>query len=205
MRNTVLVFDIDSTLADNSARAELLARVCTVCLGAYEGAIAHRAAFCETCQTHTKPKIIQGTWDKFMDPEAFAMDVPVAGAAEFVAHCRELGYTIVYLTGRHERGREATEAWLNQHMSRAPTEQLIMRDADNTPASQMKEKLFLKFRGEFGYPRNAGPPSYIFFEDDPHVFDVYQRYGIVLKCPEAFTMGILNPRGDNRPEPTIKQ
>lgn len=201
MHNTVLVFDIDSTLADNSQRAALLARVCTVCLGSYDTAIGHRTAFCETCQKHTKPKITQGTWDKFMDPKAFAMDVPILGAAEFVDDVRALGYTIVYLTGRHERGREATEAWLNLHVKRAPTERLIMRDADNTPASQMKEKLFLRLRLDIEKAHSA---QFIFFEDDPHVFDVYRGYGIVLKCPEAFTLGILNPKGDKLPEPVVK-
>lgn len=204
MHNTVLVFGIDSTLADNSARAELLARVCTVCLGKYSTPIGHRTAFCDTCRKYTKPKIVQGTWDKFMDPAAFAMDVPVLGAAEFVKHVRELGYTIVYLTGRHERGRAATKEWLNLHMGRTNGEELVMRDADNTPASQMKEKLFLRLMRVLESGHRI-PNQYIFFEDDPHVFEMYRQYGFVLKCPEAFTLGILNPEGDKMPEPTIKE
>ena len=137
-----------------------------------------------------------------MDPKSFAMDVPVLGAADFVEHVRELGYTIVYLTGRHERGREETMKGLNQQMRRIPIERLVMRNADNTPASQMKEKLFLGLQRDLDAAH--GRQHYIFFEDDPHVFDTYRQYGIVLKCPEAFTQGILNPPGDKLPEPTVK-
>lgn len=200
MRNTVLVFDIDSTLADNTKRAALLARVCTVCLGTYSTPIGHRTAYCDTCGKHTRPKITQGTWDLFMDPEAFAMDTPVVNSPEFLKHARTLGFSIVYLTGRYESGRLATESWLNLHVDRAPTEVVYMRDEANVPASQMKEKLIQRCQTDFGNDVN-----FIFFEDDPHVFDMYRAYGLVLKCPEAFTLGILDPAGDKRPEPTIKE
>jgi hypothetical protein len=27
---------------------------------------------------------------------------------------------------------------------------------------------------------------FIFFEDDPHVFPVYDKYGLVIRCPQGY-------------------
>ena len=84
------------------------------------------------------------------------------------------------LTGRPERYRAATEAWLREHFSFLTRYHLFMRpDGDYTKASIFKERVLQsKLIAEELEP--------IFIDDDLRNAEMYSRYGIFLKAPECW-------------------
>lgn len=186
----IFIIDIDSTIADNSHRVGMLEKTCKVCLGPVPP--KHRAP-CPNCGSRTN-KIKQSSWDKFLMPELVAKDFPVVEAQRCIRGLKERGIEHHYLTGRNDGLREVTHSWLVEHFGfDAGTQQLIMRDKNmhNVSASDYKEMAFTKFAEQ----RDANT-NYIFCEDDEYVFSMYEKYGLVLRCPEAWSSFL--PIGENR-------
>lgn len=163
--NTICIVDIDTTLANNDHRAALLTR----------GPDGH---------------ITRESWDEFLRTERLALDAPQKHACEVLDYMRSHNYGIVFLTGRSEMHREVTEAWLTVHMNWVRRyEPLVMRQSKHTgmSASQYKELAFKEFLDSY----EVWSSTFLFFEDDPHVLPVWQKYGLVFKCPEAWEF--MNP------------
>lgn len=178
---TVFVIDIDTTIANNDHRAALLEKECMVCLSKVG---SEQRAVCPNCGS-TDHKISQSSWDSFLDPEQLRLDTPVTKAQDVLYKMRELGMEFHFITGRNESLRDVTEDWLKEHFGwDMDRESLIMRPQkhSNTAASTYKEdalKTLIK-------DRNLKNARFIFMEDDPFVFRMYQQYGIVIKCPEGW-------------------
>lgn len=84
-------------------------------------------------------------WDAFF--AAAPQDAPLPEGRSAVEQAVADGCTPVYLTGRPERCRAATLAWLAQHSF--PTGDLHMRpDADRRPARQFKVEVLRTLAGE---------------------------------------------------------
>lgn len=68
-------------------------------------------------------------------------------------------------------------------------EPVLMRPAvgADLPASQMKEQMFLDFVNTFGLQEHP----FLFFEDDRYVQGIWQKYGQVFICPQAWEF--MNP------------
>jgi predicted secreted acid phosphatase len=152
----VHVFDIDRTLADGTVREKL-------------------AGF--TGRSHTREQ-----WDIFLTPENLAKDTPYEKAQHYVNKLRDSGAKILYVTGREESVRKPTVEWLEKHYSMHDSEKLIMRNTEEfkLKATEYKEKIanWLKNRYE--------DSTFIFYEDDLHILQMYSKYGVVLRCPEAW-------------------
>lgn len=99
----VVVFDVDGTIADETHRAVIA------------------------------PWNLRGTdgagaaWDAYY--AGVHDDTPIAAMFSMARALAEFGYRIVLATGRPERLRAATEAWLDRH-NFPPTHDLLMRPAD---------------------------------------------------------------------------
>jgi hypothetical protein len=104
-------------------------------------------------------------WNAFFD--AAAAD-PVLPEGRAVVDRLAGGHEIVYLTGRPERTREATEAWLERHD--LPRGRVVMRrEGDRRPARVVKPRLLAALaRG-----RAVG----IVVDDDTEVCAAYEREG----------------------------
>lgn len=180
---TVHIFDIDSTIADNSHRARLLEKICAICLS--KKSDGHHAP-CHTCGMETEDIIDQAAWDKFFDPVLVGQDVPIDGAQRYISRLRSLNQEIHFLTGRSEADvRRVTQQWLRNHFNKTDQEELIMRPRheEELKASMYKEAAFLRFRNSRSYPKDT---LFYFYEDDTHIVNMYNQYGIVVKCPEAW-------------------
>ncbi|NJL53679.1 hypothetical protein HC928_00030 [bacterium] len=174
--SVVAIIDIDTTLADNDHRAALLK---------YEG-----------------ESIAQESWDQFLREDLMRLDKPVEHARNVLDFMRAHDYQLVFLTGRNERLNEVTSYWLQQHMGWDPLrEPLIMRPMMHkaVPASVFKEEAFLSFVRDNQLERS----NFLFFEDDSYVLHVWQKYGLVFKCPEAWAS--LNPVTLEGNEPAWKR
>lgn len=104
-------------------------------------------------------------WDAFF--RAAPYDEPLA---EGFAVVRELAtrYEIVYLSGRPERIREATQRWLTKHD--APEGRLVLRrDHDRRPASVMKLATLRKLAKQ--------NPVAVAVDDEPAVCEAYETAG----------------------------
>ncbi len=180
--NTVHIFDIDTTIADNKHRANLLNRICIVCL-ASKG--TERRAICPTCNIETESQTSQEDWDAFFDPELVIKDVPNAKALVYADKLRAKDATIHFLTGRSEPARVVTELWLKTKFNKQDSETLIMRPNEEYGllASKYKERAWSRLCQENGYKRDT---LFYFYEDDPHVINMYGSHGIVIQCPEAW-------------------
>lgn len=191
---TVFIIDIDTTIANNDHRAELLEKQCMVCLGPMDK--VHRPT-CKGCGS-TDYKISQSSWDNFLSPELMRKDPPEEKAQDVIHRMRELGMEFHFITGRNERLREVTEEWLHEHFGHDPArESLIMRGPahKNSSASSYKEDAFQQLKQERGLTDCA----FVFMEDDPYVFRMYQRHGIVIKCPEGWEHWMPPPGTGHEP------
>lgn len=154
----ILLVDIDGTLADNS----------------------HRQGFLQSTKKD---------WDSFYDPELMAKDAPIEVAMEVVPRLiAKPDLHFAFLTGRPERTRSVTMAWIARHIGCIATipssnegPHLLMRpDGDHRRADVYKEEwiLFLKKRGK----------PIVFIDDDERNTEMYRKHGIFLKAPECWSV-----------------
>ncbi len=197
----VAIFDIDSTLADNDHRAELLEEYCVACL--------HRPfpkdvpnAECINCGG-TSAKITQESFDAFLEPELLAKDPLIPGALKVLEKLRSHDVEIHFITGRNEKNTgDVTKAWLRDHVGwDSSKEKLMMRQQEDSglSASLYKERALQRLHKE----ADLEGALLVFFEDDPHVFNVYNKYGIVIQCPHAWDL--LIPEGASAPERALRR
>ncbi len=131
-------------------------------------------------------------WVSFMNPDLMAEDSPYPYAREGLNYLRSHGYEIIFLTGRNERHRLVTEAWLNKHMDRQILDETVLmrgKPYENTAASEYKEAQLLHLKKHYienTYSDLDHPYSLTFFEDDPFVARMYRKHGIVHKAPECW-------------------
>ena len=105
-------------------------------------------------------------WDAFF---AGIPDDEVLPEGRAVADRLAGDHDIVYLTGRPERTRAATEEWLIRH--RLPRGELIMRrDGDRRPARVTKPALLRRYAA-------AGRRVAAVVDDDPAVCDALEKQG----------------------------
>jgi len=105
-------------------------------------------------------------WDGFF---AGIPDDPVLAEGRAVVEQLAPDHEIVYLTGRPERTRAATEAWLRRH--RFPQGRLIMRsEHDRRPARVTKPNLLRRLADD-------GRRVAVIVDDDPEVCAALTRAG----------------------------
>lgn len=186
MSRCVAIWDIDGTLANHNHRAALLQKKCSVCL--HEPMpVGHHVA-CPSCGG-TVSTVKQESWDNFLKPELMLKDTAIPSAVRVLNLLRSKGSHIHFITGRRRSlSGEVTEKWLKQHCSWNPNKELLfMReehleaDKDLVPASIYKERAFKRLTDQIG-----SDGVFLFFEDDPHVFDVYGKYGLVFQSPQVW-------------------
>ena len=180
----VHIFDIDSTIADNTHRAKLLKKTCVVCLSPK---LPEYHAPCQTCGRVTRTYIPQECWDQFFDLDLIAQDAPIQKAQKYIKKLRGYDVDIHFLTARDEKFREVTEFWLKQYFDRKGSEKLIMcpNNQHYLMSSQYKEKAVKSLMDE-KYNGFDKKHLFFFYEDDPFNVDMFAKYGIVVKCPEAW-------------------
>lgn len=180
MNRLVAVWDVDGTLANHDHRAALLYKRCTVCLH-HPMPVQHHSP-CPTCG-NTSSSITQQSWDDFLDPELMSQDKPILAALKVLEKLRDMNAEIHFITGRaKDVSFEVTAEWLLFKVERRPGELLFMREEEDRglPASKYKAKAIERLKGEIG-----SEGVFMFFEDDPHVFPVYNKHGIVVRCPQG--------------------
>jgi hypothetical protein len=133
----------------------------------------------------TDDKISQESWDTFLRGDLMALDPPVKPAVEAIRAMRAHDMEFHFITGRNEGLREVTENWLKQYVDfDSKRESLKMRPiASAEVSSTVYKEQALK---DLIVERGLEDASFFFYEDDPWVFGMYSKYGIVLKCPEAW-------------------
>lgn len=104
-------------------------------------------------------------WDAFFDAAA---DDPVLDEGRRTATALAEGYDLVYLSGRPERCREDTVAWLARHgLPEAPV--LLRPEGDRRPARLVKVEVLDRLARD----RKVG----LLVDDDPMVLDAARRAG----------------------------
>ena len=111
-KNTV-IFDLDGTLADISARKKLAIKM---------------------------PSGVMD-WNVFLDPANIKLDVPNEPVVKMAQLFAEAGFNIVIFSGRLDTTKHTTLAWLTRN--RVPFHKLVMRDKDRLfmPDDQLKKQL----------------------------------------------------------------
>jgi hypothetical protein len=105
-------------------------------------------------------------WDAFF--AAIPDDPPLAEGFAVVGRLLADGHDVVLLTGRPERARADTEAWLARHG--LPRLRVVMRrDVDRRPARQLKRSLVRRLA--------AGRTLAAVVDDDPAVCDALEADG----------------------------
>jgi hypothetical protein len=160
----VILCDLDGTVADNS----------------------HRQGFLQAGKKD---------WDSFYNPDLIWADEPIEKALEVLPKLIiKTMPNFFFLTGRPERTRQVTDAWIEKHVgvktrmpgpvqpapiSDAHRPQLVMRkDGDHRAANVYKEDL-CRFLYDHARP-------ILFIDDDERNQAMYSRYGIFLKAPDCW-------------------
>jgi hypothetical protein len=181
---TLHVFDIDGTIADNSHREHLLKKSCLVCLSV-KGAPAH-SHYCAGCDMETSTHIDQASWDSFLHPELVSKDPVYKGSLDYTNALRNGGQMIHFITGRNYKLFDASEEWLTTKFEKRAEESLTVRSAeeDGIPAWEYKEQALKRLLFNLGLHQDT--TTIYLYEDDPRIWDMYSRYGIVVRCPDAW-------------------
>lgn len=107
-------------------------------------------------------------WDSFF--AAVADDTPIVHTIKLAIDVALAGATVVYVSGRSDQCREATEAWLRRHA--LPEGKVYMRKAgDHRPDHQIKVELLEQLRSEGHRPVMA-------FDDRNAVVKMWRELGI---------------------------
>lgn len=139
------IFDVDGTLAD----------------------LSHRLHF-------IKPKLdVQGNlpakdWKLFF--AACSDDKPITHVIEL---CRDLVplAPVVFVSGRSDECRAATEAWLLKHVGTAGTYLFMRKEGDHRPDNVVKEELLIELRARGYQPVMA-------FDDRDQVVKMWRKLGV---------------------------
>jgi FMN phosphatase YigB (HAD superfamily) len=109
-------------------------------------------------------------WDAFHD--AMMDDAPNWNVASVVALHLEFQYRVIFVTGRFERFRKATVAWLDEHLPAFNRCPILMRDdGDHRSDQDIKEEIYKAFI----------EPIYdvkLVLEDRSHVVEMWRRNGM---------------------------
>lgn len=120
--------------------------------------------------THRLPHIQKAPkdWDAFF--AACADDKPIEHTIKLAIDVSLAGANIVYVSGRSDQCREATEAWLRRHA--LPDGRVYMRKAgDHRPDHQVKVELLEQLRAEGHNPVMA-------FDDRDAVVKMWREIGV---------------------------
>jgi hypothetical protein len=140
---------------------------------------------------HRRHHLFRRDWEAFF--AAAADDPPLHTGITLARQCADAGLTPVYLSGRPERLRAVTAAWLEQH--RLPSGELVLRpNRDRSPAPRLKLRLLrsLAARGDI----------VTFVDDDSWVVDAVRAAVPPLVRGEVFLAdwqpddGLDGARGD---------
>lgn len=181
---TIAIVDIDTTLADNAHREVLLKHICKKCDKSME---YQDHKICIHCG-HDKLWIPQEAWDAFLHPDVILKDTPVEHARDVLNHMRKTGFELHFMTGRNARLYDVTADWLTKNMDwdYRKEQLLVRRNDERSPASVFKRK---KFLDTFGHTLQQ--TAFLFFEDDPHVVQMWKEFGLVIVCPAGWAS--MNP------------
>ncbi len=108
-------------------------------------------------------------YEAFYSPAALAKDKPIT-AIITVLHAMQTVMPVVMASGRPERTREATEAWLAKNRIR-PDALYMRRDEDRRPDELVKQEIMWQMLFDYRVP-------YIVFDDRARVVAMWRRHGI---------------------------
>jgi predicted secreted acid phosphatase len=154
----VIVCDIDETLCDSKKRRQKVIN-----------------------KYGTEEKWTDECVNEFLDPAAIRKDKVIPGAKNIIKIARACGKLFI-LTGRNERSRKETRKWLLKNLNITKDIPLIMRNNDDFLGPvECKENLFTQ-----QVLKGHEDEKFVFFEDDPRIFSMFMKYGVVLKAPEIW-------------------
>ncbi|SRR6266404_1684135 len=167
----IAVVDIDRTVADPTHRVHLLQ--------------GHSEVLGPTGKKGKKH------WDLFLDPELMIKDPVMPGAISGLQTLVDLGYDIVFLTGRNRSLWFVTTEWLlqNLRMIVGVNCDLLMRDVDDRrPGAEVKIDILEKYLASSKkISSEVERPMILALDDEPLILDAYARNGILaLRAPECW-------------------
>ena len=132
------------------------------------------------CDNSHRLKFIQGEvkdWESFHSLQGD--DKPIWEVITVARALATAGQTLIYVTGRMEKGRNVTQSWLDKY--RLPKGALLMRkDGDHREDYVVKSEILDHLEGALGnessslYSSNIGGA----FEDRQQVVDMYRARGL---------------------------
>jgi len=162
--DAIVVFDLDSTLLDNSPRqalimrkygaehgVEALTRVQSEHWRGWDARIPMQNVGLSSAEIDDHFEAFrQYWWERFFSSEFCAEDEPIAGAPEYARAIVDSGARLFYVTGRHEPMREGTEACFRAHdlpLPDASRIQLLMKPGLDEHDDAYKLRTYETLRG----------------------------------------------------------
>ena len=110
-------------------------------------------------------------WDKFFDPNLLAKDPLIQPVAKLV-NILSTSHTIIYVTARPDKLREATIDWLSEHeLWIHPFELYMRRDGDRRPDVVVKKEILYELKKD-------GWDPWLCLDDRNAVVAMWRREGV---------------------------
>lgn len=177
MSETIFIFDIDNTLADNSKRFHNLDKQCVSCLADWR----------DFCSCGGDYRITKTGWRSFRDPDALMADQPFPEAVALVQRLQRNSVRHHYITGRSEELRDVTTAWLKKYFgfSQFDAPRLMMHPG-NPEITSVRSKLTNLQALDNEIHGLGGSAAYMIFEDDSAAIKAYSSFGTVFRTPDVW-------------------
>jgi len=110
-------------------------------------------------------------WGKFCDPSLIKYDKPNTPVIKMAQLFAEAGYSIYIFSGRSDRSKLTTQAWLSRN--RVPYHKLVMRKQKNyTPDEILKERWLDKYADK--------DDVFLVVDDRQKVVDMWRSLGLTV-------------------------
>jgi len=126
-----------------------------------------------------KENTTEEDYRNFYSAESISADKPIQEVIDMVQKEEESGKTIIFVSGRSDESRQATEEWLKEHVD-FPYSALLMRQAgDKRPDTEVKKDFLLQVLKDYEIEK--------VYDDRPRVIrEVWEDAGLeVVDCGDG--------------------
>jgi hypothetical protein len=123
-------------------------------------------------------------WEGFLNPELVKTDLPIPEAQRGIKHIIQMGYPLMFITGRNESLRAVTTEWLLKHFDiKVDQTNLYMRRIDDfrVPSDVKREML-----SKLVYVHNPAN-GWLCLDDDPFLMKTYREFNAIpMLAPDCW-------------------
>jgi len=125
-----------------------------------------------------KENATEEDYRNFYSSESIAKDGPIQEVIDMVQKEEEAGKTIIFVSGRSDESRQATEDWLYKHINFGYSALLMRQAGDKRPDTEVKKDFLLQVLKDYDIEK--------VYDDRPSVIRMWRENGLeVIDCGDG--------------------